>query len=461
MVNFLKKNKIVIQYFFFILFCSVNFVLMLLHEPWRDEIHAWSMAEFLSIKDLFIVSRFDGHPILWHLILMPFAKLHFPIITLNIISWLIVSVSAWLFIFKTKLNDIFKFVVLFTIPFLYAFSAISRNYCLVLLFLMIIAVFYNKRYAHPIIYAILISFLIHTHSLAWGAVAGLTITFYMYELFLYIFKHKREINIRPIIIGFLIIVFNTLLVVFELYGSTNPDFMHGISSFPHTQKMIFYIALIIIGTFILTIKFAKENIREYIVVATSLLFHIIVYVTFYSTVLFQRRMLIYTIFLFFIILLSNANASRKALNIFCIAYIVYTICLGGIQDLFTCVSKDISYPYSSAQYMATYINENLSEEDTILVDSIIICQTMYPYLEHARLYDIINDNYIDNIKYMTSLNGAGINKNEVFSAENLSKYHGKYIIFSSYFEAINNFHNIVYCTPTSLSGENYCLCYIE
>ncbi len=459
MVNFLKKNKIVIQYFFFILFCSVNFVLMLLHEPWRDEIHAWSMAEFLSIKDLFIVSRFDGHPILWHLIIMPFAKLHFPIITLNIISWIIVSISAWLFIFKTKLNDIFKFVVLFTVPFLYAFSAISRNYCLVLLFLMIIAVFYDKRYTHPIIYAILISFLIHTHSLAWGVVAGLTITFYMYELFLYIFKHKRELNIRPIIIGFIIIVFNTLLVVFELYGSTNPDFLVGL--YDSTKKIIIYIILIVMSLFILTIKFAKENIKEYVVVAISLLFHILVYVTFYSIVLLQRYMLIYAIFLFFIILLSNANISRKALRIFCIAYIVTIILLGAIQDLFKYIIADAQAPYSSAKYMATYINENLSEEDTILVDSIIICQTMYPYLEHAHLYDIVNDDYIDNIKYMTSLGGSGINKNEVFSKENLSKYHGKYIIFSSYFEVINNLEHIIYYTPPSISGENYCLCYIE
>ena len=72
---FLKKhyNKL-LNYFFFMIFIILNFILMLYHEPWRDEIHAWTMAEFLSIKDLFIVSRFDGHPVLWHLILMPFTN---------------------------------------------------------------------------------------------------------------------------------------------------------------------------------------------------------------------------------------------------------------------------------------------------------------------------------------------------------------------------------------------------
>ena len=150
MITFKKNYNKLLDYIIFIIFVIINFILMFYHEPWRDEIHAWTMAENLSIKDLFIVSRFDGHPVLWHLILMPFAKLNFPIFTLNIISWLIVCFSAWVFIFKTKLNIVFKYLVLFTIPFTYVYSAISRNYCLILLLLMIIGSFYDKRYSHPI-----------------------------------------------------------------------------------------------------------------------------------------------------------------------------------------------------------------------------------------------------------------------------------------------------------------------
>jgi len=73
----------------------------------------------MSIKGLFIASRFDGYPILWHLILMPYAKLVFPAFTFQIINYLIVMTSAFLFLFKTDLNSKFKIFVLFSVPFMY------------------------------------------------------------------------------------------------------------------------------------------------------------------------------------------------------------------------------------------------------------------------------------------------------------------------------------------------------
>ena len=97
------KNKKILYGGIFALYAVINLILVLLHEPWRDEIHAWLMAKQLSIVDLFHESRFDGHPILWHLLLMPFAKLNFPIITLNMISYLILLISTWVFLFKTEI----------------------------------------------------------------------------------------------------------------------------------------------------------------------------------------------------------------------------------------------------------------------------------------------------------------------------------------------------------------------
>ena len=57
--EFFTKNEKIFLWLFFIFFNVINFYLMLIHEPWRDEIHAWTMAKYLSIPDLFIVSRFD------------------------------------------------------------------------------------------------------------------------------------------------------------------------------------------------------------------------------------------------------------------------------------------------------------------------------------------------------------------------------------------------------------------
>ena len=70
----------------------------------------------------------------------------------------------------------------------------------------------------------LLALLIHTHSLAWGIVAGLTITFHFYEIFQHFYKKQNNTNIKSVIIGLFIIAFNTFLVVFELYGTTNINY---------------------------------------------------------------------------------------------------------------------------------------------------------------------------------------------------------------------------------------------
>lgn len=364
MITLKENHKKITNYIIFISFMIINFILMLYHEPWRDEIHAWTMAKYLSVKDLFIVSRFDGHPILWHLILMPFAKLNFPIITLNIISWIIVCISAWFFLFKIKINSFFKYITLFTIPFLYIYSSISRNYCLILLFLMLIGIFYDKRYSYPIIYSIFICFLIHTHSLAWGIVAGLTITFHIYEIFLYFNKSKQNLNIKPIIIGFILIVINTITVILQLYGSTNSDYVAtAFYSNPLTLRVFISIFIILLTTFLIVIIYCKKNIKEYIILLIGLLFQCFIYAVFYSSILLQRLILIFVFYLFFVILLSKTNIKQKELNIFCILYLIYLVLLGGLYDVYKNINLDIKYPYSSAIQMANYINNNLENED--------------------------------------------------------------------------------------------------
>lgn len=455
MKNFFKQHKIFCNYAVFFTFVVLNFILMLYHEPWRDEIHAWTMAKYLSLKELFIVSRFDGHPVLWHLLLMPFAKLSFPIITLNIISWLIVSVSAWFFMFKSNIHTVFKYLLLFTAPFLYIYSSISRNYCLILLFLMLISSFYERRYTFPIIYSILISLLVFTHALAWGLVAGLTITFHFYEIYQYLFKKKKNIPITKIIIGLLIIAICSIGVVLQLFGSTNSDYGASINdggTFYATVTIIYTLLF----TLLLTVILSRENIKEYLVLCIGLLFQCFVYYLFYSSVMLVRYILIFLFVLFFILLVSKTNAKKKFVNALLILYLVLFIVSGGFLKLYKSLSLDMQYPYSSAQEMAEFINANLSDQATILMDSSIICQTIVPYLKNAHLYDIVYDEYFENIKYMEN------DTESIYHAlENIDKrkYHGYYLIVSHHRKNLN--FDVVYHTKPSITGENYVLYHIN
>lgn len=444
---FNKKN---LCWLIFILYSIINLWLMLNHEPWRDEIHAWLMSKELSIPELIIESRFDGHPILWHLILMPFAKLNFPVITLNLIGYIVILVSTWLFLFKTNLSLFFKTIVVFTVPFTYVFSAISRNYCLIILLFMLITVLYDKKQNKPILYSILIALLVHTHSLAWGIVAGLTITFHFKEIFLYFKNKKNTTDIKKIFIGLILIAISTISVVLELYGTTNSDY--GVGSNPYVLYCIKIMALMILPILFFTL-FNKSNYDEFIILICSIGFQILIYTCVYSSVLLQRFMLIFTLLLFYLMLLSKTGVAKKKLDILCIIYLVF-ICLFASKQFVNTIIKDIKYPYSSAQEMANYINENLPENTTVLIDASIIGQSIIPYLETANFYDIAYNSYVDcanvshdRLKIKNALNNLD------------SSYSGHYLIVCNDFVDLD--FDIIYETQNAIINEKFTLYYIE
>jgi len=442
-------NKKVLYWIIFILYSILNLILMLYHEPWRDEIHAWLMAKELSVPELIVASRFDGHPILWHLILMPFAKIGFPIITLNIISYIIVLISVWFILFKTNLSLFFKSIVVFTIPFTYVFSAISRNYCLILLLLTIISHIYDKKSDRPILYSILIALLVHTHSLAWGIVAGLTVTFHFKEIILYFKDKTNSSDIKKIIVGLSIIVISTILVVLELYGTTNSDYSVGVNSYIiHCIKIMI---AIILSSLIFTLL-NKSNYDEFFILTCSFVFQILVYTCFYSSILFQRFILIFVIFLFYLTILSKTKLAKRKLDLFCIVYLIF-MCIFASEDFISEILTDINCPYSSAIEMAEYINQNLPENTTVLIDASIIGQSIIPYLDTANFYDIAYQEYVDcanvshdRVKILNALNTLD------------SSYSGHYLIVCNDF--VNLDFKIVYQTQTPIINEKFTLYYI-
>ena len=442
-------NKKVLNYFILIIYALINLVLLLNHEPWRDEVHAWLMAKELSIPQLISASRFDGHPILWHLILMPFAKLNFPIITLNIISYTIMLVSVWILLFKTNLSTFFKAIIVFTIPFTYSFSVISRNYCLIVLVFMLIANIYDKRQEKPILYSVLIALLVHTHSLAWGLVAGLTISFHFYEIIMYIKNKSNTTNIKKVLLGLGIIVMSTILVVLELYGSTNTDFIVGFNSYI-IRCMIIMFSMVIIALIISIIN--NSYYKEFIVLSLGFAFQVLIYTTFYSPISFQRFILIFTFLLFYIILLSQIKLEKKKLNLVCIVYLLY-ICVFSFSIFTDYINTDLQYPYSSAQEMASYINENLPDNSTILIDASIIGQSIIPYLDSAKLYDITYEEFVD---------CANVSNNQIKirnAINNISKkYSDNYLIICNHLIDLD--YDVVFETKTSITNEIYTLYYI-
>ena len=191
-----KFNIIVLLLFFAAGLCGV-----LHHELWRDETQVWLVVRDLNIFGVFDHVRNEGHPLLWYIIVLPFAKIKLPVISMQILSFIFMSAAAGVFLWKSPFSKIAKLSVVFSAGFLYWLTIISRSYSLVPLFLFLLALYYPRQKEHPYIYSIFNILLANTHILMFGFSSALCILFgyknifkphenrkkYIYSIF---FKYK-------------------------------------------------------------------------------------------------------------------------------------------------------------------------------------------------------------------------------------------------------------------------------
>ena len=187
--EFYKKNKFNIL--IGIIYSITTLVIVFFHENWRDEAQSWLIARELNLIDVIKQMKYEGHPCLWYLILFPFAKLGFPYITENLISWGIMSITGWLVIEKAPFDRYIKILILLTSPFIYLYPVISRSYCLIALAIVLIAITYKNRKKEPIKYTLSILFLAYTHVIMLGLVGMLFLFFFLEELIIR-FKEKNN-----------------------------------------------------------------------------------------------------------------------------------------------------------------------------------------------------------------------------------------------------------------------------
>lgn len=115
------------------------------HEPWRDEAQAWLVArDSTGIMTLLRNSRYEGSPVLWQLLLLPFTRTGW----LPLMSGLNLAFAAgavFLFAgfapFDRPARALFGFGYL---P-LYEWGTIARSYALGVFLLFLFAVFFSRR----------------------------------------------------------------------------------------------------------------------------------------------------------------------------------------------------------------------------------------------------------------------------------------------------------------------------
>lgn len=135
------------------------------HEPWFDEIQAWQIARTATWHDLFFeVPHSECHPILWHLILRPFAMAGLPfepaIKTVNIA---VTGTACGLILFGTRLPRFVRLLLPFTFMIFYQTAVVNRCYCLLFLGFTVLGILRPERDSKPLPYVITMAFMCLTH----------------------------------------------------------------------------------------------------------------------------------------------------------------------------------------------------------------------------------------------------------------------------------------------------------
>lgn len=175
-----KKRENIILTILLTGYLVFNGILLAGHELWRDEANVWLIARDLSPIQLFREIRYQGHPCLWYLLVMPFAKLGFPFKTISALSFIVMAFGAGIFIFRAPFHPITKFVCLLSPIFSYYYPVVARNYCLIALLLILLACCYPKRNEKPWLYGLLLGLLVQADTIAL-ATAGLISLMWLWE----------------------------------------------------------------------------------------------------------------------------------------------------------------------------------------------------------------------------------------------------------------------------------------
>lgn len=134
-----------------LVYAAAHLGMAVVHEPFFDEAEAWQIARSVTLRTLFLeTTHYEGHPPLWHLILMPLAKAGAPYeLSLTLVSLAFMGTAVFLILWYAPFPRIVRLLLPFTYFFFYQYGVISRVYCVMTLEFMLLAIVYRRRNERP------------------------------------------------------------------------------------------------------------------------------------------------------------------------------------------------------------------------------------------------------------------------------------------------------------------------
>jgi len=400
--------------FFWLLYSLITLVGVWNHEPNRDEAQVWLLVRDLNLSKIFSHINTEGHPCMWYLIVLPFAKLGLPYFSMQLIHWLIAVVATGLFLFRAPLNKLLKVLFVFSYLMLYQYSVVARNYGIVILFLFLIATYYKSRFTKPYLFALLIVALYNCHVLAFGGAFALS--------FIYFLEAKRNKQLNTLKFPLLIMLGGMVSVIIQLfpYSHATANALIHTNYIPQLNINTWWIALTSIQNAFVPVDSEYEELKVALFFAIVLVLFIVsairklsvfIFLLFtYSWILYvfttvhsgslkhQGLILVFIIFTLWIssFYTNKENKLSKLIAKFInleylgksvLMVVVISLFIGLIYG-FSFIKKEYLYEYSGSKTMAKYIIQNNLESTEIACYRSWRATAVAPYLPNTKFWFI-------------------------------------------------------------------------
>lgn len=412
----MKKEQIT-NIILLLLYCVITLFSVLHHEIWADEAQVWQLCRNLNIPELINHLHNEGHPSLFYLLVMPFAKLSSNIIYMQLFCWLAMCFSVYVLLFKSPFNFLVKLAILSSAGFIYFLPVMARNYAIIPVLVFLAAYLYSKKRENPILYGVVLFFLANTHAIMTGFV-GILLCMYIYEII-----KEKDLRTQKNIGAIYIITIGLLCVFLQLYNTTSSNefitykektpylftafkiilffFLNAYNKMITINKTIPFaiidipLILTMITSFVLLlVNLYHNNKKAFLICSIGMGFQFAVYIFVYSLNQYVTRIfagLIILIFCFWIVFKENTfDETNKLFNkkgtTVLISLFFFLTTYNGINFII----KDYKYEYTGGKQTAKFIKENLKKDSILLINNEPYMITLTYYLgNNFKLFSAI------------------------------------------------------------------------
>ena len=434
----LKKLKSCWPVLAVFLYAAFQLFLLAHHENWRDEAQAWQIAKNLDLPGLFAQLRYEGHPCLWYLILMPFAKLGLPFVSMNFVSVAVMTGAAWLLMKRSPFGWPVRLALVFGGFYVYYYPVISRSYCLIPLLLAWLAVLYPQRQEKGIRYGAALALLTQTHIYMAG-LSFLLSFFWMCETACQIWKKRRgELEERMpyrALAGLGLSLASGIFLVWELAGSTdlNPSIDIHVSSSPAYNLYRISVGaqwavdnalgiglsdrawkLVLAAAFFCFLLLLWFSWKEALILAGTFGTQVLMFTYVYLSSE-QKAMILFheLIFILWLILDRRGQTEERCWRIrlqkngWQAALVLLSVIAARGHS--QAVLRDVEEPYSAGKAAAAYIREELPKDAVLVTASDVAAfsaaaylperEIWYPVTGEAVSFSVWNEERLETIEY--------------------------------------------------------------